>query len=77
MIINILNLLYNEGVQSVIIEGGSVTIQSFIDLQEWDEARIFVTKKLLKEGKRAPNINKNPIKEKQIETDILKIIYND
>ena len=48
-----------------------------IDLQEWDEARIFVTKKLLKEGKRAPNINKNPIKEKQIETDILKIIYND
>ena len=31
----------------------------------------------IKTRKRAPNINKNPIKEKQIETDILKIIYND
>lgn len=34
----ILKELHSRGVQSLIVEGGAVTLQSFIDLNLWDEA---------------------------------------
>jgi diaminohydroxyphosphoribosylaminopyrimidine deaminase/5-amino-6-(5-phosphoribosylamino)uracil reductase len=34
-------ILYQHQIQSVIIEGGSKTLQTFIDANLWDEARIF------------------------------------
>ena len=34
---DILSHLYDDGIQSVLIEGGSQLLQSFIDSQQWDE----------------------------------------
>lgn len=34
----ILNILYQHNIQSVIIEGGTITLQTFIDANLWDEA---------------------------------------
>ena len=76
LIKSILHELYKQNIQSVIIEGGSKTIQSFIDENMWDEARIFTTKKELKDGVKAPNIEgKISIKE-EISGDVLEILFN-
>jgi len=52
----ILNVLYKHQIQSIIIEGGRQTLQTFIDENLWDEARIFVGNVLLKNGTKAPSI---------------------
>lgn len=54
LIQNIINILVKHHIQSIIIEGGSKTIQSFIDANLWDEARIFKGKNSFKEGIKAP-----------------------
>jgi len=54
--ISICNILIKHQIQSVIIEGGSQTLQTFIDAKIWDEARIFKTEIVLKNGVNAPKI---------------------
>jgi diaminohydroxyphosphoribosylaminopyrimidine deaminase/5-amino-6-(5-phosphoribosylamino)uracil reductase len=41
-------------IRSVIIEGGRQTLQTFIDANLWDEARVFRGTIHLKEGTAAP-----------------------
>ncbi|MBN2520045.1 MAG: bifunctional diaminohydroxyphosphoribosylaminopyrimidine deaminase/5-amino-6-(5-phosphoribosylamino)uracil reductase RibD, partial [Bacteroidales bacterium] len=53
----ILNDLYNKNVQSVIIEGGRKLLLSFIDINIWDEARVFMGPKMFKQGIKAPLIS--------------------
>ncbi|MDA1009705.1 MAG: bifunctional diaminohydroxyphosphoribosylaminopyrimidine deaminase/5-amino-6-(5-phosphoribosylamino)uracil reductase RibD [Bacteroidetes bacterium] len=77
LIKNILEELYKQNIQSVIIEGGTITLQSFIDISMWDEARIFTTKENLIHGVRAPKIIGNTREEAEIGVDHLKILYND
>jgi diaminohydroxyphosphoribosylaminopyrimidine deaminase/5-amino-6-(5-phosphoribosylamino)uracil reductase len=43
----------------VIIEGGSATLQYFIDNHLWDEARVFVAPATFEKGLRAPIIHGN------------------
>jgi len=76
LIKSILNELYKQNIQSLIIEGGSKTIQSFIDENMWDEARIFTTKKELKDGVKAPNIEGEIIIKEEISGDVLEILFN-
>ena len=37
---DILSHLHNEGIQSVLVEGGSQLLQSFINTQQWDECYV-------------------------------------
>jgi len=48
-------ILYKHQVQSVIIEGGRQTLQTFIDADMWDEARIFKGTSLIENGIKAPD----------------------
>ncbi|AWI27113.1 bifunctional diaminohydroxyphosphoribosylaminopyrimidine deaminase/5-amino-6-(5-phosphoribosylamino)uracil reductase RibD [Flavobacterium pallidum] len=48
--------LYKRNIQSVIIEGGRKTLQTFIDAGFWDEARIFKGKIPFGDGVKAPDI---------------------
>ena len=50
----IMEVLYQEKLQSLIVEGGSILLQSFIDAGLWDEARIEVSPTLLEKGITAP-----------------------
>lgn len=51
----VLHALYRLKVQSVLIEGGAKLIQSFIEENAWDEARVITNEQLyLPEGLRAP-----------------------
>jgi diaminohydroxyphosphoribosylaminopyrimidine deaminase/5-amino-6-(5-phosphoribosylamino)uracil reductase len=73
----LLNELYNREIQSVIIEGGTKTLQNFIDLNLWDEARVFTGKTKLKNGISAPKFNLEPWKTETISSDILKWYKNE
>jgi diaminohydroxyphosphoribosylaminopyrimidine deaminase/5-amino-6-(5-phosphoribosylamino)uracil reductase len=46
--------LYQRSVLSVLVEGGSKTLQRFINADLWDEARVFTSDALFEEGVIAP-----------------------
>lgn len=73
----ICRILHQQNINSVIIEGGAKTLQTFIDEGLWDEARIFIGKTEFKSGIKAPNLNGRLISEKLIKEDLLKIYEND
>ena len=72
---NICNVLFNNNIQSVIIEGGRTTIQSFIDSNFWDEARVFIGNVHLNSGVKAPILNRN-YNFSKIKEDQLKLFIN-
>jgi diaminohydroxyphosphoribosylaminopyrimidine deaminase/5-amino-6-(5-phosphoribosylamino)uracil reductase len=63
--------LYRKKIQSVIIEGGTQTLQSFLDAGLWDEARIFVSLKTFEDGIQAPAIAGVLRSEEKIQSDRL------
>ncbi len=46
----ILQSLFEMNIQSVMVEGGSKTLQSFIDTGLWDEARVITNEELIIEN---------------------------
>lgn len=73
----ICDLLFKKNINSVIIEGGTKTLQTFIDTNLWDEARVFIGQPKFNKGLKAPKLNANLISEERIDTDKLKIYMND
>lgn len=52
----IATLLHNEGLQSLLVEGGSYTLQSFIDAGLWDEAFVEEAPLVIGQGVTAPTL---------------------
>jgi diaminohydroxyphosphoribosylaminopyrimidine deaminase/5-amino-6-(5-phosphoribosylamino)uracil reductase len=73
---SIANLLYRHDIQSVIIEGGAKTLQTFIDSNVWDEARIFKGQIKFQNGTTAPRLTGFPNHRFDIMDDQLKIFRN-
>ncbi len=73
----ICNILFQRDINSVIIEGGRHMLQTFIDENLWDEARIFTGSISINKGIEAPHLNGKLISEEHIMGDILKIYRND
>ena len=74
----ILAVLHQNQIQSIIIEGGLQTLQSFIDENIWDEARIFTGNISFEKGTKAPMIQmKNPIKTNIQNDELLNIRNHD
>jgi len=72
----ILDFLYQNQIQSIIIEGGSQTLQSFINENMWDEARIFIGRTTFGKGTKAPVIQKKYVSKTYIQNDELLNIRN-
>lgn len=72
----ICTLLYNEHINSIIIEGGTKTLETFINEGLWDEARVFYGAIKFHEGIKAPNFNRVESSKQKIKDDTLKIYYN-
>ncbi|WP_299117221.1 bifunctional diaminohydroxyphosphoribosylaminopyrimidine deaminase/5-amino-6-(5-phosphoribosylamino)uracil reductase RibD [uncultured Winogradskyella sp.] len=72
----ITTILYKEDINSVIVEGGSKTLQAFIDENLWDEARVFIGRMEFKSGVKAPILKGQLISEHEIENDVLKTYTN-
>ncbi|WP_299335626.1 bifunctional diaminohydroxyphosphoribosylaminopyrimidine deaminase/5-amino-6-(5-phosphoribosylamino)uracil reductase RibD [uncultured Psychroserpens sp.] len=72
----ICDVIYKANINSVIIEGGAQTLQTFIDEGLWDEARVFTGPTTFKKGIRAPELSGELISEEHILEDTLKIYVN-
>jgi diaminohydroxyphosphoribosylaminopyrimidine deaminase/5-amino-6-(5-phosphoribosylamino)uracil reductase len=71
----ILSTLFQKGIQSILVEGGSITLQHFIDSGLWDEARVITGREKFAEGISAPNITSfsaKPNTTKTLERNVLK-----
>lgn len=73
----ICDALYEKEIQSVIIEGGSNTLSSFIAQDLWDEAYVFKGNTIFNKGVEAPHISGRTIKEQSLASDTLTIYQND
>ena len=72
----ICDICHKFGIQSIIIEGGSETLKSFITENIWDEARIFKGHISFNKGIKAPTINNSKSQKQQILTDELIYFFN-
>jgi diaminohydroxyphosphoribosylaminopyrimidine deaminase/5-amino-6-(5-phosphoribosylamino)uracil reductase len=72
----IIRSLYKHQIQSVIIEGGRHTLQTFIDANLWDEARVFTGKVLVNSGTKAPLLQPRQNEKFMIGADTLIISRN-
>ena len=70
----LLHDLYNRGVQSLMVEGGAQTLQSFISARLWDEACIFISPQCFHDGIRAPAISGTQKSYVKIQSDWLKTL---
>lgn len=73
----ICNVLYQHNITSVIVEGGARTLQTFIDEELWDEARIFTGPVRFEKGLTAPKFKGTPVGQQQILADTLSLYIND
>ncbi len=72
----IADFLFQHEIQSVIIEGGRRTLQTFIDENLWDEARVFRGTVFIENGIKAPHLEAKAILRKSIIDDELLIFRN-
>lgn len=72
----ICEVLYKHSIQSLIVEGGAQTLQTFINENLWDEALVFEGDNVFLEGVKAPIIEKKNTIE-SIKNDVLKTYRND
>ncbi len=72
----VLSTLYDLNILSVMIEGGAFTLQSFIDIGMWDEARMFCGDKTFGEGLKAPDLHRATPRGEKIGKDSLSVIFN-
>ncbi|MHA7945029.1 bifunctional diaminohydroxyphosphoribosylaminopyrimidine deaminase/5-amino-6-(5-phosphoribosylamino)uracil reductase RibD [Formosa sp. 3Alg 14/1] len=69
--------LHALNITSVIIEGGSKTLQTFISENLWDEARVFYGTNQFLEGTKAPEVKGRLTSETKLLNDTLKYYIND
>jgi diaminohydroxyphosphoribosylaminopyrimidine deaminase/5-amino-6-(5-phosphoribosylamino)uracil reductase len=77
LVTQFLNALWEEQIQSIIVEGGARTLNSFIQSGNWDEARIITGPSKLETGLEAPRLLKQPIDVYKSGPDTVRILRND
>jgi diaminohydroxyphosphoribosylaminopyrimidine deaminase / 5-amino-6-(5-phosphoribosylamino)uracil reductase len=68
--------IYKRNIQSAIVEGGAQTLQSFIEKNLWDEARVFTSTRCFGHGISAPSIGGAKILSTTVFDDELDFIRN-
>ena len=74
--IQILNNLYQQNIQSVIIEGGKILIESFMRAGLWDEAFVFEGDKKFNSGVEAPKTPERLVHFEILGKDELYVFHN-
>lgn len=72
----ILTYCYQNNLQSIIIEGGTTLLQSFIDASLWDEARVFTGNNLLHSGVPQPDLKTTSFRKEDSGGDTLGFYKN-
>lgn len=71
---NLLQDLYKQNIQSVLVEGGAMTLNGFIEGGLWDEARVFQSPRLFEKGIPAPALRGKVVSQHAVFSDTLKIL---
>lgn len=71
----ILDYLWQQNILSLLIEGGSISIQSFFEQNFWDEMRYFVGNKRFLNGVKAPEIKGLPNHSERLGNSILNFLF--
>tara|TARA_R100001369_G_scaffold92845_1_gene140350 strand:- start:3714 stop:4775 length:1062 start_codon:yes stop_codon:yes gene_type:complete len=78
----ICSVLHKYNLQSVIIEGGAMTINTFIKDNLWDEAHIFTGNAIFENGVKAPSFSEEQkanislLSEEDLQNDTLQLFKN-
>jgi diaminohydroxyphosphoribosylaminopyrimidine deaminase/5-amino-6-(5-phosphoribosylamino)uracil reductase len=71
---DILIILLQKGIQSIFVEGGSHTLQHFIDLQLWDECYVYQGEISIENGLDAPTLKNQQLRQQfKLEKDHIRI----
>lgn len=74
---NMLKKLHELQIQSIIVEGGSLVLQQFIDAGLWDETIIIKNKNLvLENGTKAPRFSKIPTDTQDFRDNVIEFYKN-
>ena len=76
MLDGILDFLYDNQIQSIIVEGGRATLEGFIKRNLWDEARVFTGDQLFRSGIQAPLLAADVSERHQVAGSTLSIYRN-
>ncbi len=71
-----LTQLHQQNIQSILVEGGAILLQSFIDSGCWDEARVITGNILLNDGIKAPHLNLSPASTQTSGDDTISFYQN-
>lgn len=72
---SMMNAMLNEGINSVVVEGGTFTINKLLETGLWDEARIFVSNIKLGYGVAAPQFKFSNARPVRIDSDELFVVH--
>lgn len=74
---HLLTDLYQRKIQSVLVEGGTTLLQSFMDAGLWDEMRVFRSPMMLgyPEGTNAPAVQGKVVSRERVGTDELSVYH--
>lgn len=72
----VLEFLYTNNIQSLIVEGGKMLIDEFLRQEIWDEARVFTGNVTFGKGIPAPVILSEPVEQFEFAESLLKIYKN-
>ena len=77
MIESLMKYLQKIEIISLIVEGGKKTIESFLDANYWDEARVIIGDKKFTNGIKAPNLNRKYSNFENLGKDRIYTYFND
>jgi len=72
----VLEFLYTNNIQSLIVEGGKMLIDEFLRQEIWDEARVFTGNVTFGKGIKAPVLLSEPVEQFEFAESLLKIYKN-
>ena len=72
----IMEELYHRKILSVVVEGGKLLLESFIQTGLWDEAHLFIGNRFFFRGIRAPQFSGIPVSSEKLDDDILRVFRN-
>ncbi len=77
MLEKINTILWQKGIQSLLIEGGNSLLGSYLREGLWDEARVYTGTTKFGVGIRAPEMTQVPFQTEQLDDGVMRIYYPD
>ncbi len=71
-----MDILYKNGTQSIIVEGGKMLLESLLKIDLWDEARVIIGNRVFNKGLKGPGLPHTPYSSEHIYNDKLLIFKN-